>query len=283
MGDTQGEGGGGVKSSPIQRTIQEVLDQKKAQLLAVDPEYQRGPVWTRIQKQFFVDSILRGYHTPLIYLHLKRGGSVGGMRVGDRLYIVDGQQRIQALYEFSEGAFSLLDPREHPGRFPSSLADAPCTWAARDWNQLDDSTREHFQDTKLSIVDIETEDENEIRDLFVRLQGGKPLTPQERRDAWPGKFGAFVCVVAGKQDIAKYPGQALFRKLMRAPARAKTPNARQLAAQMVMLFATFQKHGSFCDINRRAVDAYYIKHMDFDDQSAIARAFLKGLLAPSLP
>ena len=105
-------------SNTKQRTVKQILDLQKNKLLEVDPEYQRGPVWTRIQKQYFVDSILRGYHIPLIYMHFKKGNEVGGLQVGDRLYIIDGQQRVRALYEFSEGAFPLLDPRDPPGAFP---------------------------------------------------------------------------------------------------------------------------------------------------------------------
>ncbi len=246
-------------------------------LLEVDPEYQRGPVWTQQQKQYFVDSILRGYHVPLIYLHFKKGREVSDLQVGDRLYIIDGQQRVQALYEFSEGAFPLLDPKKHPGRFPKSLIDDPCTWAGKDVHQLDEATRTRFFRAQLSTVDIETRDENEVRDLFIRLQGGKPLTPQEQRDAWPGAFGAFVCQVAGKKGVAKYPGQEFFRKLLRSNVRAKTPNGRQLAAQMIMLFAKHQEERMFCDINRRAVDSYYVKHMEYDNNSDLAKKFMRSL------
>ncbi len=266
-----------MKSTPKQQTVKELLTLQKKKLLEVDPEYQRGPVWTRLQKQYFIDSILRGYHIPLIYLHFKKGNEVSGFQIGDRLYIIDGQQRVHALYEFSEGAFPLLDPREHPGRFPKSLIDSPCEWAGRDMHQLDDRTRTRFFQMPLSVVHIETEDENEVRDLFIRLQGGKPLTPQEQRDAWPGAFGAFVCQVAGKKDVAKYPGQDFFRKLLRANVRANTPKGRQLAAQMVMLFATYREDGRFCDINRKAVDSYYVKHMEFDNNSPLAKEFLAAI------
>ena len=270
-----------MNSTPKQRTVHELLELKKNKLLEVDPEYQRGPVWTLVQKQYFVDSILRGYHVPLIYLHFKKGKEVGDHQIGDRLYIIDGQQRVQALYEFSEGAFTLLDPKNHPGRFPKSLIESPCEWAVRDIHQLDDATRSRFFDAQLSAVYIETEDENEVRDLFIRLQGGKPLTPQEQRDAWPGAFGSFVCQVAGKKEVAKYPGQEFFRKLLRANVRAKTPNGRQLAAQMIMLFAAYQEERLFCDINRNAVDSYYVKHMEFDNNSQLAKEFLRALSAVS--
>lgn len=266
-----------MNANPKQRKVSEILLLKKRKLLEVDPEYQRGPVWKDEQKQYFIDSILRGYHVPLIYLHFQQGGSVNDLQVGDRLYIIDGQQRVQALYEYSEGAFPLLDPKNHPGQFPKSLIESPCPWAGRDIHQLDEETRSRFFDAKLSTVDIKTEDENEVRDLFIRLQGGKPLTPQEQRDAWPGAFGAFVFLVAGKKGIAKYPGQEFFRKLLRANVRANTPNGRQLAAQMIMLFAKHQEERMFCDINRRAVDAHYVKHMGFDNKSELAQQFLSVL------
>lgn len=266
-----------MKSTSLQRTVCYILRLKKAKLLAVDPEYQRGRVWTLVQKQFFVDSILRGYHIPLIYLHVKKSEPIGDFQVGDRLYIVDGQQRVQALYEFSEGAFPLLDPKRHVGRFPKSLVDAPCPWAGKDIRQLDDETRIRFHKTKLSVVEIETSDENEVRDLFIRLQGGKPLTPQEQRDAWPGKFGEFVCRVGGKEGIARYPGHEFFQRLMRGTVRAKKPNGRQLAAQLVMLFDKHRQDKGFCDIKRKAVDEYYINHMDFDSNALLAKKFWAAL------
>lgn len=202
---------------------------------------------------------------------------MGQLHGGDRLYIVDGQQRVRALYEFSEGAFPLLEPKRHAGRFPKSLVDAPCPWAGLNVHQLDEETRIRFCETELSVVEIETDDDNEVRDLFIRLQGGKPLTPQEQRDAWPGRFGAFVNQIGGKKDIAQYPGHDFFRKLVRANVRAKTPNSRQLAAQMVMLFAKYQEDQNFCDIKRKAVDAYYIRHMEFDTNGSLARGFRTAL------
>ena len=198
---------------------------------------------------------------------------VGPLQTGDRLYIIDGQQRLQALWAFSEGAFRLLDPREHIGLFPQALADASCSWAGRDIHRLDADNKRQFFNTKLSVVQIETEDHTEVRDLFIRLQGGKPLTPQEQRDAWPGKFGAFVCRIGGKAGIEKYPGHDFFLKLMRSPSNAKNPKARQLAAQMIMLFDRNASDGEFCDIRRRSVDAYYIKNLRFNTESSLAREF----------
>ena len=262
-----------MKASPQHWTVEHILNLRRNKLLEVDPEYQRGHVWTRIQQRYFIDSILRGYHIPLFYLHVQKGKTVGTHQVGDRLYIVDGQQRLQALWAFSEGAFKLLDPREHVGRFPLAMAEKNCEWAGRDIHRLDEETKTRFYETNLSVVEIETDDHTEVRDLFIRLQGGKPLTPQEQRDAWPGMFGAYVCRIGGKAGIEKYPGHDFFLSLMRSPTKAKNPKARQLAAQMIMLFDKNRRDGEFCDIRRRSVDAYYIKNLGFDAEASLARGF----------
>ena len=182
-----------MKATPKHWTVKEILDLRRNKLLEVDPEYQRGNVWTRVQQQYFVDSILRGYHVPLFYLHVQKGKMVGSLQVGDRLYIIDGQQRLQALWAFSEGAFKLLDPREHIGLFPQALADASCSWAGRDVHRLDPDDKRQFLVTKLSVVQIETEDHTEVRDLFIRLQGGKPLTPPRAAGRMAGRFW-WVCM-----------------------------------------------------------------------------------------
>ena len=38
----------------------------------VDRTYQRAPgAWTTKQEQFFIDSILRGYSVPMVFIHKK--------------------------------------------------------------------------------------------------------------------------------------------------------------------------------------------------------------------
>src|SRR5436853_611604 len=71
-------------------------------------------------------------------------------------------------------------------------------------------------ETPLSLVMIETNFANEARDLFIRLQGGMPLTAQEKRDAWPGNFTDFVLKIGGKPELPKYLGHDFFTKVMGA-------------------------------------------------------------------
>lgn len=55
------------------------------------PEWQRGEVWDELRKKNLIDSILRGWKLPKFYF----------VRLNDEDYeVVDGQQRLTAIYEF---------------------------------------------------------------------------------------------------------------------------------------------------------------------------------------
>lgn len=89
-----------MKASPATRTIDALLQWRKANMLTANPEYQRGEVWNAGQKKRLLDSVLRGYHIPLIYLHHIKTEVAGAKR--EDFEIIDGQQRINAFYEFRE-------------------------------------------------------------------------------------------------------------------------------------------------------------------------------------
>lgn len=262
-----------MNREPSIMTIHELLELKKREMLKVNPEYQRGAVWTKDQKKRLIDSVLRGYPIPLMYLHRKTH-VVGSLR-SDVLEVIDGQQRINAIYEFSEGSFPLFDPvaDEEQARFPNFIKNQPCEWARKTFDTLPEGLKTRFLDTPLSVVNIETENDNEARDLFIRLQAGTPLNSQEKRDAWPGAVNEFILKTAGKPEIPKYPGHEFFGKVM--GAKADRVKHRQFCAQWVLLF--FARHESgghdFCDINAQAIDNFYYQRLDFDPASETAKRF----------
>lgn len=270
------------------KTIQELIDLKKVGMLSANPEYQRGAVWSQTQKRKLIDSVMRGYPLPLIYLHHIKT-SVAGMARED-LEIIDGQQRINALYEFSEGAFPLFDPvaDDAVARFPAFIKAQDCPWAGKNSDQLDPDTRARFLTTPLTVAMIETNQVNEVRDLFVRLQSGLPLNAQETRDAWPGQFTEFVLKLGGKPELARYPGHDFFRRTLGMKPGTDRGKTRQLAAQLAMLFLTRRKLGDdrLCDINAAAINEFYYSNLDFDADAPSPRRLsavltrIDTLLAP---
>ena len=170
-----------MKAEQEKITIGDLFELKKHDMLKANPEYQRGAVWSISLKKKLIDSVLRGYPLPIIFLHhIKK--VVATMQRED-FEIIDGQQRITALYEFVEGSFPLFDPNDKEAKFPSFLKQQPCPWAGQLFPTMPEELKQQLLNTELSVAKVQSEDPNEIRDLFVRLQSGLPLNPQETRDA----------------------------------------------------------------------------------------------------
>lgn len=276
-----------MKATQVNHSIGELLELRKNSMLAANPEYQRGAVWSRTQQRKLIDSILRGYPLPVIYLHhIKKGV---GQYARDDFEIIDGQQRINAIYDFSEGGFDLFDPKtDVAARFPAFIREQDCPWASQRFDNLSDELRQQFLDTKIPVAMIKTEQRNEVRDLFVRLQSGLPLNHQETRDAWPGNFTEFILKLGGKPELPRYPGHTFFTQVLRMRPLTDRGKTRQLAAQLTMLFMFQRLQGAeaFCDINAESINDFYYSNLDFDQASAEANRLhqvltkLERLLVP---
>ena len=256
--------------------IKDLLELKRNNMISVNPEYQRGAVWNEAQQKKLIDSVLRSYPLPLIYLHHKKK-TVAGMQRED-LEIIDGQQRINSLYKFSENNFKLFDPikDDKKARFPDFIKRISCPWAACDFLSLSSEIKAQFYNTELFIVKVTTNNEDEARDLFIRLQSGLPLNAQEKRDAWPGGYTEFTLKFGGKQEIARYPGHEFFRKLVVIPSTDRGA-IRTLCAQIGMLFFERAAEGNWLDLGTQAVDDYYYRNLGFDINKPEVQRFSKVL------
>lgn len=248
-------------------TVKNLIAYEKESTLRVNHEYQRALRWSISQKQMFIDSIFRGYSIPAFYFHKTTVSS------GNVFYdIVDGQQRIDAIKSFSEGAFELLDPAKTGFKFPNFMKDDPCPWAGKRFSDLTENLQDRLKNHGTVVYEIETDNENSIRDLFIRLQGGTPLTPQDKRDSWPGKFTEFVLTVGGKSNVDRWYGFPLFMDIAKVTNESKR---RSLVAQIFMLHWTIQQENRFCDIKSVNIDEFYHSQVNFDEDSREAEVFKK--------
>jgi hypothetical protein len=242
--------------------------------LRVNPEYQRGLQWGLAQKQGLVDSLLRGYQIPIFYIHLETRTNSLTEAVESTAWIVDGQQRLASIVAYCQNEFSLPDPKKaRPGTIVPVGPDELPSWTGKKFQELDQDDRDRFLSHELLIVWI-TADRNEVRDLFIRLQAGTPLTAQEKRDAWPGDFTNFVIQHAGKPGHNLSNPKPFFSQFrMRSAKRLTVADGEHYVdghAEMRKFFAGLamtlmlreRSEIDFVDLKGKTINDFYLSNLD---------------------
>lgn len=90
------------------------------------PDWQRQEVWSPDRKRGLIDSILRGWKLPKFYFQKTHANP-------DEFDVVDGQQRLSAIWEFMDGELKLSEEQarefgaaDYPS-LPDALSDALAT------------------------------------------------------------------------------------------------------------------------------------------------------------
>lgn len=179
-------------SSPlaIHKTSYSVLDFLEWQrrgTLDLQPYYQRRSVWNPKVKSLFIDSLIRGYPVPLIFMHnrldIKTSQTIR--------QVVDGQQRLRTLLAYidpdcipnkddrDDFRILRLHNKEHAGK---AFADLP------------DDVQTGILQTSLSVNLLPTDIDNvTILEIFRRMNStGVKLNDQEIRNG--SYFGLFKTI-----------------------------------------------------------------------------------------
>ena len=154
----------------------------------LEAEFQRGIVWSKPQRLLLIDSILRGYDLPKIFLRKLPDGS---RYLFD---VIDGKQRLTSIWEFLSDKIRLPRNAEFP-----SIGHV----GGKIWSELPQAAQDLLQFSKITVSELETEKDEEIRELFLRLQQGEPLNPAERRNAIEGPVRDFVTDKLAKHEVWK--------------------------------------------------------------------------------
>lgn len=197
--------------------------------------------------------------------------------------IVDGQQRILSFAEFKQDKWPTLSGRDPKLGLPPSISARPSPWGGKQFSELTDDLTDRFLDADLQCIVVtgDTTDD-EVRDLFIRLQAGTALTRQQVRDAWPGAVGPYIERLAGKKTRRpRFPH--LFKALGRWGRGATDEEIetedlyhddRQTCAQLLLLFLS--REGNYTDIPSLispALDDLYHMNITFDAKGPQAQRF----------
>jgi hypothetical protein len=142
------------------------------------PEWQRGEVWDTPKKQQLIDSILRGWRLPKFYFVLIDE---------DEYEVVDGQQRLTAIYEFFANELPLA---------PKAAVE----FGGFYYRDLKQKYSDAFDDFEIDFDEIDDATEEELKQFFQRLQEGLPLTSSEKLNAVHSKLRDF-CRSMAKHDF----------------------------------------------------------------------------------
>lgn len=168
------------KRMPIY-SIRHLMDSGK---LDLNPSYQRGSVWVRSQQQLLIDSLMREIDIPKFYFR----------RVADRgsftHEVVDGQQRLRAIFGFLSDSFPVASDSDTVDGF---------NIRGMNWSSLDSDLQDKFFSVNLDVVTFSVGySDDAIEEMFLRLQAGTPLNAPEKRRAIAGNMRRVV------EDIAQH-------------------------------------------------------------------------------
>jgi hypothetical protein len=144
------------------------------------PDWQREDVWDSGRQRLLIDSILRGWKLPKFYF-------LQTSENPDEYDVLDGQQRLNAIWEFLDGDLQ--------------LDGATATlFGGVSYTTLPDALVDAFDDYEIEFDVITDFTDEESKEFFKRLQSGLPLSSSEKLNAVHSKLRDY-CVRAAKHEF----------------------------------------------------------------------------------
>lgn len=162
--------------------------------IKLDSDFQRESIWKYKQKAELIESILMGLPLPIFYFNQDKYGN---------LIVVDGRQRLTALFEYMDGNFS-LNHLKILNQFNEMKFD--------DLSPVYQTRIEDFQ-IQAHVIIPPTPDRIKF-DIFDRVnRGGTSLNKQEIRNAlYQGKATTFLKTVVNTDAFKLATGNAFLRE-----------------------------------------------------------------------
>lgn len=138
--------------------------------LNLQPDFQRGEVWSLSKQKKLIDTILRRWTIPPIHI----------VPSDDIDEVLDGQQRLAAIRDFCNGEFPIDGSIQPYDDFIYSLDGLY-------YKDLDNKTKAKFLRYEIAFVTLMDYEPSEPAELFDRLNQPVKLTSSEQRNAYIGE------------------------------------------------------------------------------------------------
>jgi hypothetical protein len=218
--------------------------------LTLTTEFQRNAVWPTKAKAYLIDTILNDQPIPIFFLQRTTSAQTGR----PAYVVVDGQQRLRAIFEFLEDRF----------RLTQSSSKAP--YYRRKFSELPFSLQEQIRNYDLTVDELSAYSDADIVDMFVRMNKYVvKLSQQELRHARQhGKFRDFV------EGLGRLDFWTQYRVF--SPLQIRRMRAVEFAAELTILFIEGPQD------KKKALDLYYGKYEKAFPYANEVRAGLEAYL-----
>lgn len=155
-----------------QYRITDFLEWHKEKKLLLNPNFQRGPVWTPAARTYLIDTILRQLPIPKIYLRT----TIDPQTKKSFREVVDGQQRLQAIIDFSNNEFSLS---KRAGEFEGLR-----------YKTMNQELQEKFLSYPIAVDQLVNAKDDDVLEVFARLNSYSVQLnhPEKRHARFQGEF-----------------------------------------------------------------------------------------------
>jgi hypothetical protein len=141
-----------MKTSPSSLKIRQLITLTKEGKLVPRPDFQRRLVWTSTDKAKFIDTILKAYPFPEIYL---ANGAVNVDTGEGTQLLVDGQQRVTTIVSYFQGDAQIVGSRVSP------------------YSSLTREQKEEFLNYDVAVRDLGSVTPEQIIEVFQRINSTK--------------------------------------------------------------------------------------------------------------
>lgn len=204
--------------------------------IQVDPAYQRsGDIWSTSRRQLLLDSVFNDFDVPKLYFR----ALVPPQEIEGRLIaytVIDGRQRLEAIWAFMDGGLA-LEAGVFPGE-PLLPIDRPLSFD--DLSPVP-AVVDRFLKYQLDVVTIETDDDDVIEDMFLRLNEASALNAAEKRNAFGGPIPPLT------REISEH---SFFRTTL------PYENRRYRHYDIVTKFLHFEERGGIADTKKLYLDRF---------------------------
>jgi hypothetical protein len=168
-----------IQTTATNKKIWELLTAIKNKTLIPTPAFQRRLVWTDKDKQGFLDTVLKGYPFPEIYVATGEVDLTTGQGID---LLVDGQQRITTLNQYFTDSNQIRLGKDIPP-----------------YSKLSDEQKHHFLQYDVVMRSLGRLSQDEIKEIFKRINAtGYSLNAMEVHNSrYDGEFKQFAEKIAG--------------------------------------------------------------------------------------